>query len=355
MRSFQVLILALFLIACGGSSGGGNRVGTQTQDVNAEFVLDRSGVIWGFDFLPDNQVIFTVRSGQMHILNLNTLDTTRVRGLPSIRSNGEGGLLDLKLHPDFENNNLVYFCYTPSNGRAIALSRARLNGSNLENEERIFITQDTNSASIHFGCRLLFQDSDHLYLTIGDQAQPSEAQSLDSHLGKILRLRSDGSIPSDNPFASATDALPEVWSLGHRNPQGLAIRPGTNELYSSEHGPTGGDELNVIRPGENYGWPLVTKGEPAGELGQSAPGFVDPITFWTPAIAPAGITFFRDQLYIATLRGRHIRRLSISGNEVVTQESFNQEGNPRIRHVSVSPDGLLYFSTDDGRIGRINF
>jgi len=346
----------MLLISCGGSdndSSAGFPL-PESQEITPEFLVDRNDVIWGFDFLPDGRILFTERSGRLFLLSPESQEIIQVEGAPSVRAIGEGGLMDLKLHPNFATNSRVYICYTPTNGRAVALGRGTLEEEGLTNVEQIFQTQDANSASIHFGCRIEFQNSDRLFLSVGDQNNPSQAQSLNSHLGKILRLNAEGDAPADNPF-SGTDALPEIWSLGHRNPQGLAVRPGTDQLFSSEHGPTGGDELNIILPGENYGWPLVTAGEPAGELGESSEEFVDPILTWTPAIAPSGMTFYQGDLFIATLRGRHIRRISLSGDVVSSQGELVEEGEPRFRNVSVGPDGFLYFSTDDGKIGRVNF
>lgn len=357
----QLLILVLVFSCSYGDSGYSKPVAApQEETVGSEFLIDRTDVIWGFDFLPDQNIIFTERAGKIFSLNTATKAVTEITGGPVVLANGESGLLDLKLHPSFADNNLVYLCFSTAD-RSQALGRGTLNGARLENFEVIFKASDQNSSNRHFGCRIEFETNSRLFLSIGDQLEDSQAQVLSSYLGKILRLNDDGSFPPDNPFVTTPGAHPEIWSLGHRNPQGIAIRPETNEVFSSEHGPTGGDELNIIEEGQNYGWPRVTIGQPAGDLGQSAPGFVDPIASWTPAIAPSGIMFYsgneipgwRGSLFMATLRGEHIRRITLSGRTVTSQEVLLGNLGLRFRNVRQGPDGLIYFSTDDGKIGRI--
>lgn len=334
----HILIFILFFaIACSNDDSSSNSAQTQEENLELEVLVDRSDVIWGFDFLPDGKIIFTERSGRLLIWDQTT--TSEVAGLPPISATGESGLLDLELHPNFGTNQLVYFCYSEP-GRTIALGRGELNGLELGNVQKIFSANAANNSSIHFGCRIEFDGTGKVFLSLGDQNEPSLAQDANSFLGKIVRMNDDGS------------AL-EIWSSGHRNVQGLAMRPGTNDLFEVEHGPTGGDELNLISQGNNYGWPLVTSGEPAGELGQSAPGFIDPLTTWTPAIAPSGITFFQDDLYIACLRGQQIRRISLDGTTVTIQEVLFSNAGFRFRNLRPGPDGFLYFSTDSGELGRL--
>jgi glucose/arabinose dehydrogenase len=357
----QILIF-VFIVACSKDKIETNidSKPQQEETTSSDILMDRDAVIWGFDFLPDQRIIFSERPGRILILNPQTRQVTQLSGVPTVSTGGEGGLLDLKLHPNFVNNNLVYFCYTQS-GRSMALGRAVLNGNALTNFERIFLSNGANNSQTHFGCRIEFENDSKLFLSLGDQSAPSEAQNLNSHFGKILRLNDDGSFPVDNPFVTTPGALPEIWSYGHRNPQGLAIRPETNQLFSSEHGPTGGDELNIIEPSINYGWPLITLGLPPGSLGTNAPGLQDPIASWSPSIAPSGITFYtgnqipawQGNLFIATLVGNHIRRITLTGNTVVGQQLLLENQGIRFRNVGQGPDGFLYFSTDDGKIGKI--
>ncbi len=338
-----ILILLSFL-SCGDEYEDiASQILPETEEVSLEILVDRSDVIWGFDFLPDQQIIFTERAGQIFIFNPQTKVTTPVTGVPEVAAGGEGGLLDLRLHPDFRNNKEVYFCYTEGapGGRTQSLGRAELQGTSLINQERIFTAGNPNSAPNHFGCRIEFSGNNQLFLTIGDQADGNLAQDPNVFQGKIIRLNTDG------PNV-------EIFSSGHRNPQGLTTHPTTGVLYSSEHGPVGGDELNIITQGSNYGWPLVTQG-------RSAPGFVDPIIHWSPAIAPSGIIFYtgnqipqwQGNLFIATLRGEHIRRLVVSGDKVLEEELIFENFGIRFRTLRTGPDGFLYVSTDDGRIGKI--
>jgi glucose/arabinose dehydrogenase len=350
----QLLVL-LSLIACSSDDNDSKSENIpQEEEASLIYLTDRSDVIWGFDFLPDSKIIFSERSGRLLILTPDSGEVTQISGVPAVVTGGEGGLLDVRLHPNFATNKLLYFCYTAP-GKATALGRGTLNGNRLTNVESLFKTNDANNSEIHLGCRIEFENESRLFLSLGDQSEPSKAQDLSSHFGKILRLNDDGTYPADNPFVTTPNALPEIWSLGHRNPQGLAINPETRELFSSEHGPTGGDELNIIDAGINYGWPLVTSGLPVGELGQTAPGFQDPVANWSPSIAPSGIAFSRGNLYMATLRGQHIRQLSFTGSTVVRQNLLYENEGLRFRNVRSGPDGLLYFSTDDGKIGRILF
>lgn len=344
MGKLLCLIFIILLASCGSDSDNKDNSSPdqEEQDLELETLINRSDVIWGFDFLPDNKVIFTERSGRIMILDPESRDVIQAANLSEVASGGEVGLLDLELHPSFSSNNLVYFCFTEArgNGRGQSLGRATLHENKLGLVQVMFRSNATNNSNIHFGCRIEFENSNQLLLSIGDQNDSEEAQNSSSHLGKILRMNDDGSNV-------------QIFSSGHRNVQGIARRPGTNQIFSSEHGPRGGDELNILRAGENFGWPLVTQGEPAGPLGESAPGFIDPIISWTPAIAPSGITFHQGQLYIATLRGRHIRRLTLEGNSVTNEEVLFESENARFRNVQEGPDGFLYFSTDDGRLGRM--
>lgn len=344
MKSFiSHIVLFLSLLSCGDEYNDiSTQVLPQSEDVSLNVILDRNDVIWSFEFLPDQQIIFTERSGNILIFNPQTGTTTPVTGVPEIATGGEGGLLDLRLHPEFGSNHLIYFCYSEGvpGGRTQALGRAELQGTNLVNFEKIFSAGNPNSAPNHFGCRIEFTGNNQLFLSLGEQAMSAQAQDPAIFQGKILRMNADGSNV-------------EIYSLGHRNPQGLAFDPSSGLLYSSEHGPTGGDELNIITQGSNYGWPLVTQGEPAGSLGRSSPGFVDPIIHWTPAIAPSGIVFHQGHLYIATLRGQHIRRLVVNGAQVQQEELLFENAGLRFRTLRVGPDGFLYASTDDGKIARI--
>lgn len=337
---FAQLLILLALVSCGNdddSSSGGNV--PQSEETGLEVILDRNDVIWGFEFMPDNRVIFTERSGKILISDLQGASVVEAGTVPGVSASGESGLLDLRLHPAFATNNQIYYCYSASSGggRTQALGRATLNGNTLTNFEKIFDAGGSNTSTAHFGCRIEILKDSQLLLTVGDQTESSRAQDENSFQGKIVSMNLDGSNP-------------QIWSSGHRNPQGLVVNPETKELFESEHGPVGDDELNIIRQGENYGWP-----------DESGSGFTEPIISWSPAIAPSGIAFYtgnkieawRGNLFIATLRGQHIRRLVISGSTVVSEEILFANEGLRFRNLRTGPDGFLYFSTDDGKLGRI--
>lgn len=350
MRPISILILLILLSSCGGDSGDSSSSEQQEQDVSLEVLTDRSDVIWGFDFLSGNRIIFTERRGRIFILNPETQEVTEVANVSQVVAGGEGGLMDLELHPEFSANNQVYFCFTEArgSGRGITLGRGILRESELTDITPLFRSNASNNSGIHFGCRIEFLSNQSLLLSIGDQNNASEAQDPTSHLGKVLRMNDDGTAV-------------QIFTLGNRNVQGIVRRPQTGEIFASEHGPRGGDELNILRSGGNFGWPLVTRGEPQGPLGDSEEGFIDPVISWSPAIAPSGITFYSGDriarwsgnLFIATLRGQHIRRLTLEGNSVVSEELLFESENLRFRNVQEGPDGFLYFSTDDGKLGRI--
>lgn len=358
MMKFTLLFFILLnLSSCGGdSSDNAESPQEQQSSFNLEVLMERSDVVWGFDFLPDNKIIFSERAGVINIFDSISGNVARVTGGPAVFASGEGGLLDLRVHPNFINNQLIYFCYAEANpdGARNALGRARLINGELTNRERIFVANEGNGTQIHFGCRIEFDDQNHLYLSLGERGNAARAQVLSSHLGKILRLNDDGSIPADNPFINQALAQPEIYSFGHRNVQGLSFRPDTNELWASELGPTGGDEVNIIQGGLNYGWPLISHGSGEDLIETtSRDGFVDPRAFWVPSISPSGIAFFKGDLFIATLSGQHVRRLDLSEDTVIAQEILFAERGWRFRNVRVGPDGILYFSTDEGRFGRV--
>jgi aldose sugar dehydrogenase len=272
-------------------------------------------------------------------------------------------MLDVRVHPDKKR---LFFSYSePSGGGATtALGTATLENGALKNFRKIFAAHQPNSNRIHFGSRVEFDGQGHLFLSIGDRNERQRAQKLDNHQGKIIRLREDGSIPEDNPFRSREGARAEIWSYGHRNPQGLAWREETGELWSAEMGPRGGDELNLIKPGSNYGWPEVTKGREywGPRIGkEKLEGMVDPVVNWTPSISPSGLTFYtgeafpkwKGNAFLACLSGSQLRRVVFDGAKVVQQEALLEKVGARFRQVRTGPDGFLYLSTDDGRIVRL--
>jgi glucose/arabinose dehydrogenase len=293
-----------------------------------------------------------------------------VAGLPPIAAHGQGGLLDVALHPQFAENGLVYLSYAArgEGGVGTEAARGRLVDHRLEDVKVLFRQQPKSGAGRHFGSRLVFDRQGHLYITLGDRGEMARAQKLDDLAGKIVRLTADGQIPADNPFVNRAGVRPEIYSLGNRNVQGAALHPVTGELWAHEHGPQGGDEVNVIRAGRNYGWPVITYGveyvigTQIGE-GTQKPGMEQPLHLWVPSIAPSGLAFYqgdrfprwRGDLFVGALRGQMLARLRFDGEKLVREERLLEGKLGRIRDVRAGPDGYLYLLTDssDGIIARL--
>jgi aldose sugar dehydrogenase len=333
---------------------------------------------WGMAWLPDGSILITEKAGRIRWVRNGKLEPNPIAGVPAVMANGQGGLLDISLHPQFAENRWVYLTYahgSPAANRT-RLARAKLDGQTLRDLQVIFEVAQVKSGSQHFGSRILWLPDGTLLLAIGDGGNPpvqlegdlirKQAQNLRSSLGKILRLNADGSIPGDNPFVGRADANPAIWSYGHRNIQGLTYDPTTRRIWASEHGSRGGDELNLIERGKNYGWPVVTYSQEytGGEISQerSRPGMVDPKRVWTPAIAPSGLALYRGNrfpgwqgdLFAGGLVSQNIRHLRLDAAGKV-QEQQQIEIGQRVRDVRQGPDGLLYILTDDanGRLIRL--
>ena len=316
---------------------------------------------WGLAFLPDGRILVTERPGRLRTVTAGRLDPAPIAGVPPVRASGQGGLLDVALHPDFRENGWVYLSYAAGNwGRAgTEVARGRLRGNRLEDVEVLFRALPKSSGGRHFGSRLRFGPDGHLFVSLGDRGDRHRAQDRDDHAGSIVRLRDDGTVPPDNPFVGVDGARPEIFTTGNRNVQGLAFDPETGTLWSHEHGPRGGDELNVVRPGVNYGWPVISYGReymsgvPVGE-GTHRNGMAQPSLQWTPSIAPSGLTVYegdrfpawRGNLFVGALRFRLVARLVLEGERVVHEERLLEGRYGRIRDVRTGPDGLLYLLTD---------
>lgn len=338
---------------------------SEGQKFQLQVLTNQKDVIWGFDFLSDGRILFTERSGALKVLDSKTGSVTPVSGLPKVWADGQGGLLDVRVHPSKKSE--IYFTYTEpvGDGATTALAKASLSGSQLAGVKKLFSAHKPSANEIHFGSRIEFDGKGHVFVSVGDRKERSHVQSLGYHTGKIMRINEDGSVPKDNPFIKVKGARPEIWSLGHRNPQGLTRHPETGELWEAEMGPRGGDELNLIKAGKNYGWPVVTYGReywgPKIGEGTSKPGMEDPVVYWVPSISPSGITFYNGDVFpkwkgnafIGTLSGSHLRRLIFVNGRVIRRELLFKGLNLRFRNVRPGPDGLLYFSTDDGKIVRI--
>lgn len=325
---------------------------------------------WGLAFLPNGGMLVTERSGQLRIVRDGVLDPKPIEGVPNVYASGQGGLLDVALHPNFKGNQLVYLSFAGrgAGGAGTEVVRGRLAGNRLADVEVIFRVSPKTSGSNHYGSRLLFAPDGTLFITTGDRySYLNHAQDTGDHLGTIVRVRDDGSVPDDNPFVGQTGARPEIYSYGHRNVQGIALRPGDNVIWAHEHGPRGGDEVNILKPGANYGWPAITYGiDYSGAIisdKTEAPGMEQPVVYWDPSIAPSGMAFYdgdrfpnwRGDLFVGALAHTHLRRLKLDGDRVVKQEVLLGKLNERIRDVRVGPDGLIYVLTDsgDGQILRL--
>jgi glucose/arabinose dehydrogenase len=331
-----------------------------------ENVVRTDAVIWALDFIGADTMIFTERTGAIKLLHLKTREVTEVTGGPQVFQSTSGGLFDVLVDPDFAENGFLFFTYVKpvDAGSVTAVARGRLDGEEIMALHDVFVANNASAEHAHWGSRLVMDDRRCLFVTVGDRHVPANAQDLMSHGGKVLRIRDDGTVPDGNPFAGAPDMLPEIWSIGHRNPQGLAIHPLTGALFEQEHGPTGGDEINIIEPGKNYGWPVITHGENiwGGLLpeGTAKGGMEQPLVYFKPGIAPSGMTFyFGDRyphwdgdLFSSTLRG-HINRLVLENTDVVRQERLLKDFWDRVRDIAQGPDGLLYISTESGRIIRL--
>ena len=324
---------------------------------------------WAIAWLPDGSALITERAGRLRVLRDGRLDPKPVPGLPAVFAAGQGGLLDVALHPDFTENRLVYFTLASGNRDAnrTALARARFDGQALRDATVIFENADTKSGTQHFGSRIVWLPDRSLLMSIGDGGNPpvrfagenirNQAQNPGTHFGKIVRLRDDGTPHPDNPFAGQPGARPEVWTLGHRNIQGMTRDPASRRVWANEHGSRGGDELNVIEGGGNYGWPVVTYSYeywgPRISDESSRPGIVEPKLVWTPSKAPSGLALYtgqdfpqwRGDLFSGALKAQQIRRIRLEGTRVVGEEKLTI--GRRVRDVRQGPDGHLYLLTDE--------
>lgn len=335
------------------------------EKIRVENLTQREDSVWGFDFLPDGRLLFTERGGAFQAYDPRTKKVTAISGAPKVFAEGQGGLLDVKLHPGFEKNHWVYFSYSePRDGKqaTTALGRGRLEGNELKNVERLFSAEAVSKNDIHFGSRIVFDGPDTLYLSVSERNERDKAQDPNVHNGKLLRLTAEGKPHADNAYRPG-QGRPEIFTLGHRSVQGLALRE-NGELWEVEMGPRGGDEVNLIRKGINYGWPVITYGREyyGPKIGEEAKeGYEQPVAYWVPSISPSGADFYRGDkfkswrgnLFLACLSGQQLRRLEFKGQKVVKQEAMLENMDKRFRMVRSGPDGFLYFSTDDGMIGRL--
>ncbi len=325
---------------------------------------------WSLAFLPGGDMLITERPGRLLRVNGETLQTRTVRGLPAISPTGQGGLLDVVPHPGFASNGLVYFSFVGADGDGVGteVARGRLSGDALETVEVIFRALPKSSGGRHFGSRLQFDGDGYLVITLGDRGDRPRAQDIGDHAGSIIRINDDGSTPGTNPVWNTPGARPEIYSYGHRNVQGIALNSDSGRIWAHEHGPQGGDELNVLAPGRNYGWPVITYGRnyvigtQIGE-GTHKDGMEQPRHYWTPSIAPSGMTFYngtrfpawRGNFFVGALKFKLLARLEVRDDTIIHEERLLEGALGRIRDVRTGPDGYIYLLTDedDGVLARL--
>ena len=343
-----------------------DRVNSQEHEFQLLEVVEGLSSPWAMAFLPNGEILVTERSGGL--VRIAGGRKTVVRGLPKVAAKGQGGLLDIALHPSFEINRLVYVSYSAAyeSGYGTRIGRGKLAGNRIEDFVVLFSMANPTRETHHFGSRLAFAPDGSLFFTIGERGSRDRAQDLSDHAGKILRILDDGSIPDNNPRFNRAGALPEIYSYGHRNPQGLVIDAVSNIVWAHEHGPRGGDEVNIIRPGANYGWPVITYGREysGGYIAPGEkPGLEQPVIYWTPSIAPSGLTLYdgnafpgwKGNLFAGALAGNHLRRMVVDGDKIVAQEMLLEGRIGRIRDVRQGPSGNLWLLTDSksGKLIRI--
>ncbi|WP_308447507.1 PQQ-dependent sugar dehydrogenase [Chitinimonas viridis] len=327
---------------------------------------------WGLAFLPDGRMLVSERPGRLRLVARDGAVSAPLKGVPAVFASGQGGLLDVVLHPAFATNQWVYLVYAEPDPQqaslaGTAVARGKLVGEQLQGVQVLFRQQPKVAGGNHFGARLAFALDGRFFLAMGERFQRDRAQHPMEHLGKVVRLHDDGRVPADNPFVGRPGYQPEIWSLGHRNVQGAAIHPQSGQLWTAEHGAQGGDEINTPKAGRNYGWPVITYGRNygGGKIGEGTAkdGMEQPQHYWDPSIAPSGMAFYtgnrypgwRGSLLVGALRGQHVARLSLDGERVVAEEKLLMELGRRVRDVRQGPDGWVYLLTDaaDGEVLRL--
>jgi aldose sugar dehydrogenase len=374
-RGSRTLVAALWLSSCASPPTQGQAQAPRSPTppptegvVRVETVARGLEHPWALEFLPDGRMLVTERPGRLRLVDRSGRISEPLAGVPEVEVGGQGGLLDVALDPKFAENRLVYLSYAElrEGGAGTAVARGRLDEGRLEAVRVIYRQQPKVAGGNHFGSRLVFARDGKLFVTQGERADYREqAQDLSSHLGKIVRINADGSVPDDNPFAGKAGARPEIWSYGHRNIQAAAIHPETGQLWTVEHGARGGDELNHPEAGKNYGWPVITYGVDYSGLkigeGTAKEGMEQPVYFWDPVIAPSGMLFYTGDAFpawngsvlVGSLQPGALVRLELENGKVAREERYEEGGlGTRIRDVRQGPDGLVYVLTDEGN-GRV--
>ncbi|MGO4773256.1 PQQ-dependent sugar dehydrogenase [Flavobacterium sp. W22_SRS_FK3] len=346
--------------------------GLQTNtSYDAKIITSTLESPWGVKALPDGRLLITEKAGNMRIVKITGEVSVAITGIPNVNSAGQGGLLGLCLDPEFASNRMIYWVFAEAGNRtAVAKGKLSNDEKTIEGATVIYRANPANVSTLHYGGRILFDKTGNLVVSTGERSVLETrplAQSVSAALGKVIRITKDGQPAAGNPTISGTGALPELYTLGHRNPQGLALHPVTGEIWQSEHGPRGGDEINRLKAGGNYGWPTITygieySGEKIGAGIQKQEGMEQPVYYWDPVVSPSGMTFYsgdrvpewKNNLFIGSLTTKHIIRLAIENNRVIGEERLLTQENQRFRDVTQGNDGALYAVTDEGRLYRID-
>ena len=366
------IMITVSLVIATGTRGEEPVFGSSAGELEVRTIARGLSNPWALAFLPDGKMLVTERPGRMRIVTAEGQISPPLKGVPDVWASGQGGLLDVVTDKSFAQNKTIYFCFAEraDGGGRTTIARAKLNDGNgrLDDVKIIFRQQGPLSSGNHYGCRIAQADDGNLFVALGDHfTYRDQAQNLGNHLGKLVRIAPDGSVPSGNPFAGRVDAKAEIWSYGHRNVQALAINPASGEPWEIEHGPRGGDEVNVVGKGRNYGWPVIGYGIDyyGAKIHDSTAkdGMEQQVKYWVPSIAPSGMVFYTGKLFpkwsgnlfAGALRGSMLVRLTLNGNAVTSEERLLQNLNERIRDVRQGPDGALWLLTDSsaGRILRV--
>jgi len=365
MRIVSAMMLAAVLSGSVAQAAGAETKTFQSERHAFRVVTLVEGLAypWSLAFLPDGRMLVTERPGRLRVVSKDfKLDPRPVEGVPQVAATGQGGMFDVVLHPKYAENGWIYLAYNGrgDGGHGTELARAKLDGHRLTQPQVLFRMEPKSSGGQHFGGRIVFDRAGHVFLTLGDRGDRDRAQRLDDHAGSVIRLHDDGRVPADNPFVKKPGTKSEKFTLGNRNMQGAALNPKTGELWTHEHGPQGGDEINVIRSGRNYGWPVITYGVNYGigtRIGEGThkAGMEQPLHKWVPSIAPSGMAFYdgdrfpnwRGNLLVGALRDEMLVRLELDGEKVTKEERLIRDAIGRIRDVRVGPDGYVYLLTDD--------
>jgi glucose/arabinose dehydrogenase len=366
MKRIILALCVLALLPLPVNADSPQRVASDKVTFVLENIIEGLGVPWGMAFISANQLLVTEREGNIKLLDTRSKALTTLQGTPDVLAEGQGGLLDVAVPPDFSPGDWIYFTFVRDrDGEGVTvLARARLADNKLVQWQDLLETRSATTSGNHFGSRIAFDQAGHVYFGVGDRGERPNSQDLANHAGSVMRLTRDGRIPQDNPFISRDDVLPEIWSYGHRNPQGMAYDPEHKRLWLIEHGPRGGDEINLVMPGRNYGWPVISYGKEywgpmaVGE-GTHREGMEQPVKQYTPSIAPGSLLLYsgkafpawRGNLFAGALKLRHINRVTLNEEgKAIAEERLLADLDERIRALAEDPQGWIWFSTDSGRI-----